>query len=150
MSLEEELQVVRTQLEETTKEMQRLRNILGKASATIQVSLQPQSPQSSGSTSGSGVAKRENLLATLLQLMNFDPSMSSSSLRQGSKKSPSPVLHYTPGDLGFVPAAKAKKRTSNEPPLITGARTPLPPIASSGTTPTVVTMTAQKQIATQQ
>ena len=146
MSLEEELQVVRTQLEETTKEMQRLRNILGKASATIQVSLQPQSPQSSGS----GVAKRENLLATLLQLMNFDPSTSSSSLRQGSKKSPSPVLHYTPGDLGFVPAAKAKKRTSNEPPLITGVRTPLPPIASSGTTPTVVTMTAQKQIATQQ
>lgn len=144
LSLEEELTVVRAQLEETTKEMQKLRNILGKASATIQASLQPQSPHSGHihSTSG-GVAKRENLLATLLQLMNFDPSMSSS--RQGSRKS-SPVLHYTPGDLGFVPAAKAKKRTSNEPPLITGARTPLPPIGSSGT-PTVA---ATQQIATRQ
>ena len=143
MSLEEELQVVRAQLEETTREMQKLRNVLGKASATIQASLQPQSPHSGGHLH-SGVAKRENLLATLLQLMNFDPSTPTSS-RQGSRKSP-PMLHYTPGDLGFVPAAKAKKTMSNEPPLITGARTPLPPIASSGT-PTVV---AHKQIATQQ
>ena len=144
LRLEEELAVVRAQLEETTREMQKLRNILGKASATIQSSLQPQSPQSGYVHSASGgVAKRENLLATLLQLMNFDPSMSSS--RQGNRKS-SPVLHYTPGDLGFVPAAKTKKRMSDEPPLITGARTPLPPIGSSGT-PTVV---AAKQIATQQ
>ena len=132
LSLEEELRVVRAQLEERTKEMQKLRNILGKASATIQVSLQPQSPESQHLHS-SGVAKRENLLATLLQLMNFDPSSSS---RQGSRKS-SPILHYTPGDLGFVPAAKTKKRASNELPVIVGARTPLPPIASSGT-PTVV------------
>lgn len=145
LSLEEELRVVRAQLEESTREMQKLRNILGKASATIQVSLQPQSAESQHLHDGSGVAKRENLLATLLQLMNFDPSISS---RQDSRKS-SPVLHYTPGDLGFVPAAKAKKRTSNEPPLITGARTPLPPIVSSGT-PTIVATTAHKQIATQQ
>jgi hypothetical protein len=142
--------VVRAQLEETTREMQKLRNILGKASATIQASLQPPSPQSGHlhSVSGAGVATRENLLATLLQLMNFDPSTSPS--RQVDKQS-SPVhtLHYTPGDLGFVPAAKAKKRVSNEPLLITGARTPLPPIASSGT-PTVVATTAHKPIATQQ
>ena len=134
MSLEEELCVVRAQLEESIKEMQKLRNILGKASATIQLSLQPQSPESQHS-----VAKRENLLATLLQLMNFDSSMS----RQGGKLS-SPVLHYTPGDLGFVPAAK--KRTSNEP-LITGARTPLPPITSSASPP--VASTTHKQITTQ-
>ncbi len=147
MSLEEELQVVRAQLEETTREMQKLRNILGKASATIQASLQPTSPQSGHlhSASGAGLAKRENLLATLLQLMNFDPSTSASGQ---VNKQPSPVhtLHYTPGDLGFVPAAKAKKRVINEPPLITGARTPLPPIASSGTLAT----TAHKPIATQQ
>ena len=118
LSLEEELVVVRAQLEETTKEMQRLRNILGKASTTIQISLQPKSADYEH------VAQRENLLATLLQLMNFDSATS----KNRSRKS-SPILHYTPGDLGFVPANK--KRTSNEP-LKTGARAPLPPIKSSG------------------
>lgn len=118
LSLEEELAAVRAQLEETTKEMQRLRNILGKASTTIQMSLQPKS------TDCEHVAQRENLLATLLQLMNFD----SATLKNGSRKS-SPILHYTPGDLGFVPGNK--KRISNEP-LKAGARAPLPPIKSSG------------------
>ena len=136
MSLEEELAMVRGQLEETTKEMQKMRNILGKASSTIQLSLQPKGADYEH------VAQRENLLATLLQLMNFDPTNS----RNGSGKKSSPILHYTPGDLGFVPANK--KRTSNEL-LKVGARTPLPPITSSG--PPVVNSTpthTQTQVVT--
>lgn len=118
MSLEEELQVVRLQLEEATREMQKLRNILGKASTTIQLTLQPRSSDSEH------VAQRENLLATLLQIMSFDSTSSTQ-----TRKASSPVIHYTPGDLGFVPPAK--KRTSNEP-IKVGARAPLPPITSSG------------------
>ena len=136
LNLEEELRTVKTQLEETTKEMRKLRNVLGRASATIQLSLQPQSLDPQMSSNSGAVAKRESLLATLLEVMNFDPSPS----RQDGKMS-SPMFHYTPGDLGFVPAPKS--RASNEP-LIMGVRTPLPPIASSGTT------TIHKQIATNQ
>ena len=120
MSLEEELRAARAQLEETTKELQRLRNILGKASSTIQLSLRPRS------SDGDHVTQRENLLATLLQLMNFNPATS----RQGNRRSP-PTIHYEPGDLGFVPAHK--KTTSNEP-LKAGVRAPLPPISSAGPT----------------
>ena len=125
MSLEEELRVVRGQLEETTKELHKLRNMLGKASATIQQSLQPRSSEDEH------IVQRENLLATLLQVMNFTPSMS----RQGSKSS-SPMMRYTPGDLGLVPGNK--KRTSNEP-LKAGARAPLPPITPSAPKQTMVT-----------
>lgn len=113
--LEEELVSVRAQLEETMKEMHKLRNILGKASSTIQLSLQPKSSEVEH------VAQRENLLATLLQLLNFSPPS-----RPGSKTIP-PVIHYKPGDLGFVPANK--KSMVNEP-LKAGARAPLPPISS--------------------
>ena len=71
--------------------------------------------------------QRENLLATLLQLLNFHPSESSQQKTQlplnshHSLRMPS----YHPGDLGIVPVAKSKtvSLTDNE-----GTSPQLPPI----------------------
>lgn len=119
--LENELAKVKTALSETTYQLEKLKTILGKASKTIQSSLQPASDPTEGPH------KRENLLSTLLDILSYaqqnPPSTSSSKLQQQqhtqgantttSSRSPPPpppsVLKYKPGDLGLVPAPAAAR-----------------------------------------
>ncbi len=74
------------------------------------------SPQSRQPTSSDSehLVTRENLLATLLQLLNLASSSSSSSLPLNLETTPhhqissGPTLQYKPGDLGIVPAARGQ------------------------------------------
>lgn len=138
-NVEAELARVQAQLVKARREMASLTSTITHSSATIQSVLQVNTsetffsasftknfqgivtkhiiiPLQGSSSEAEHQGKRQELLATLLQLLTISPSSSSSPLTPSSHSHLTP---YTPGDLGLVPPSSDQRRPPHNQPIYT-------------------------------